>query len=153
MAPQCIAVMAILVGIASATWVPLWSDEFDDPQVNTSLWNIYDNVSEGSNQIELYTADNVFIEADESGRNCLVLQTKLDNVSWQGHHYNVTSGRVDTALKANVTAPARVVVSARLQQDALAAGIHTAHWLLGYSCWPMGGELDIMECQSPVRCF
>ena len=136
-----------------AAWTLLWSDDFDGPSVNTSLWNVYANVSEGSNQIELYTATNVVIEHDpRTGNGWLVLQTQQQNVSWEGHKYNVTSGRVDTSNKANVTAPARVVVSARLQPDSLSSGIHTAHWLLGYACWPLGGEIDIMECQSPVRC-
>ena len=65
--------------------------------------------------------------------------------------YNVTSGRVDTFQKANVTL-GRVEVSARLQNDA-ASGIHTAHWLLGYGCWPQTAEIDIMECQSPHNVY
>lgn len=77
----------------------------------------------------------------------LVLRTRLQNVTWEGISFNVTSGRVDTALKANITF-GRVEVSAQLQNDA-ASGIHTAHWLLGYGCWPQTAEVDIMECQSP----
>ena len=65
--------------------------------------------------------------------------------------YNVTSGRVDTFQKANITL-GRVEVSARLQNDA-ASGIHTAHWLLGYGCWPQTAEIDIMECQSPHNVY
>ena len=129
-------------------WVLEWSDDFTGPAVNTSLWNVYANVSEGSppswNQIELYTADNVFIED-----GALVLRTRPQNVSVGGRSFNVTSGRVDTKGLANVTAPFRLEVSARLQDDARASGIHTAHWLLGYACWPRGAELDIMEMQSP----
>ena len=144
-----LAILLVFAPPSTSTWIPLWSDEFDGPFVNQSLWNVYANVSEGSNQIELYTADNVFIETS-GGNGWLVLQTREENITWDNHTYNVTSGRVDTALKANVTAPARIVVSARLQQDALSSGIHTAHWLLGYACWPVCGEIDIMECQSPV---
>ena len=62
--------------------------------------------------------------------------------------FNVTSGRVDTANKRNITF-GRVEVTAKLQDDATASGIHTAAWLLGYDCWPRGGEIDIQECQSP----
>jgi beta-glucanase (GH16 family) len=91
---------------------------------------------------ELYTPDNVVVE-----NGALVLRTQLQNVTWEGIPFNVTSGRVDTALKANVTY-GRVEVSAQLQNDA-ASGIHTAHWLLGYGCWPQTAEIDIMECQSP----
>lgn len=31
--------------------------------------------------------------------------------------------------------------------------MHTAHWLLGYDCWPRGGEIDIMEMQSPGNLY
>ena len=127
-------------------WQLSWEDTFDGPSVNESNWNIYANVSEGRppswNQIELYTADNVFVRDGK-----LVLRTRPQDVTWEGVHYNVTSGRVDTAHKRNITY-GRVEVTAQLQNDA-ASGLHTAHWLLGYGCWPETGEIDIMECQSP----
>ena len=133
---------------ANARWVVDWDDDFDAPTINASLWNVYANVSEGSpptwNQIELYTADNMYLEA-----GALVLRTRPQNVTFGGREYNVTSGRVDTMGLGNVTAPFRFEVSARLQDDARASGVHTAHWLLGYACWPVGGELDLMEMQSP----
>jgi len=133
-----------------ARWSLLWSDEFEEPQINQSIWTVYDNVPEGHpptwNQIELYTADNVFIES-----GALVLRTRPENVTFQGYTYNVTSGRVDTLNKRNVTF-GRVEVSATLQNDE-ASGLHTAHWLLGYDCWPRGGEIDIMECQSPHNAY
>ena len=68
-----------------------------------------------------------------------------------GRTFNVTSGRVDTSFKRNVTF-GRVEVTARLQNDA-ASGLHTAHWLLGYACWPVGNEIDIMEMQSPHNAY
>lgn len=130
---------------APGAWTLAWADEFDGPGVNTSIWTVSSNVSEGSNQIELYTADNVFIRG-----GALVLRTRPQNVTVAGRRFNVTSGRVDTAHRRNVSfaAPARVEVRARLQNDA-AFGVHSAHWLLGYDCWPRGGEIDVMECQSP----
>ena len=144
--------LLLLVAPASARWVFQWGDEFDAPTVNTSLWNVYANVSEGtpptSNQIELYTADNVYVES-----GALVLRTRPQNVSYAGYDYNVTSGRVDTLGLANVTAPFRFEVSARLQNDAHASGVHTAHWLLGEQCWPRGGEIDLMEMQSPGNAY
>jgi beta-glucanase (GH16 family) len=141
---------------SSASYRLLWEDTFDGPEVNSSNWNILSNVSEGRppswNQIELYTADNVFTARSAlDGRSVLVLRTRPHNVSWQGVDYNITSGRVDTALKRNMTF-GRLEVSARLQNDA-ANGIHTAHWLLGYDCWPRGGEVDLMECQSPHNAY
>lgn len=145
-----LALVTLLLSCASSTWVPVWEDHFDGPGVNETNWNIYSNVSEGRppewNQIELYTADNVFVDG-----GALVLRTRPQNVTANGIHYNVTSGRVDTAFKRNITF-GRVEVSAQLQNDA-ASGIHTAHWLLGYDCWPRGGEIDIMECQSPHNAY
>lgn len=144
-AALCAALLAAATAANAPGWVLAWGDEFDEPAVNQSTWNVYANVSEGSNQIELYTADNVFVR-DGS----LVLRTRPQNVTIGHRRYNVTSGRVDTALKRNVSlsARARVEVRARLQNDA-AFGVHSAHWLIGYECWPRGSEIDIMECQSP----
>ena len=139
---------------SSGAWELVWSDEFNGNTVNESLWNILNNTSEGnpstSNQIELYTRNNVFLD----GSGHLVLRTKRENVTVQGIEFNITSGRVDSSLKANVSfaAGGRLEVSARLQNDA-AYGLHTAHWLVGYDCWPKGGEIDIMECQSPHNAY
>lgn len=91
----------------------------------------------------------MFIDAAEGA---LVLRTKLANVSVPGYTFNVTSGRVDSAGKVNVTF-GRVEVRAKLQNDAAASGVHTAHWLLGYACWPVSGEIDIMEQQSPGNLY
>lgn len=143
-------VLLSLCAHVSARWVLAWGDEFSTPFINSSLWNVLNNTPEGRppswNQIELYTADNVFIDS-----GALVLRTRLENVTFDGIPYNVTSGRVDTSFKANVTY-GRVEVSAKLQND-VASGIHTAHWLLGYDCWPQSAEVDIMECQSPHNVY
>ena len=146
-----VLLMAILCSASCrSAWQLAWEDEFDEPQLNASIWNVVSNVSEGSNQIELYTADNVYLTT-VGGRGALALRTQPQNVVFDGHEYNVTSGRVDTSYKQNITF-GRVEVTARLQNDA-ASGIHTAHWLLGYPCWPRGGEIDIMECQSPHNAY
>jgi len=142
-------ILLLAAQACGGAWVLDWSDEFDEPTVNASLWNIATNMSEGAppawNQIELYTADNVYIED-----GALVLRTRPEDVTFGGIHYNVTSGRIDSKFLGNVTPPFRFEVSARLQDDALASGVHTAHWLLGYNaCWPVCGEIDVMEMQSP----
>jgi beta-glucanase (GH16 family) len=98
----------------------------------------------------LYTADNV-ATAVVDGRSALVLTTRLQHVEWDGILFNVTSGRVDTQNKVNVSF-GRVEVCARLQNDAV-SGLHTAHWMVGYDCWPVGAEIDIMECQSPRNIY
>jgi beta-glucanase (GH16 family) len=136
---------AAAAAAAAGSWVVVWEDDFTGDAVNTSSWNVYDDVYEGVNQIELYTPDNVWV-ADGN----LVIRTHPANVTIGSRTYNVTSGRVDTAGKINVTY-GRVEVRAALQSPA-AIGIHTAHWLLGYEtaerpCWPQIGEIDIMEME------
>lgn len=127
-------------------WSLVWEDTFEGTEVNESNWNILSNVSEGKpptwNQIELYTADNVFVR-----NGSLVLRTRPQNLTFEGVSYNVSSGRVDSSFKRNMTF-GRLEVRAQLQNDA-AFGLHTAHWLLGYGCWPKFSEIDLMECQSP----
>ena len=135
----------------SGSWRLVWEDDFDAGAVNASNWEVLEGVAEGSNQIELYRAVNVFTAALADGRHALVLRTALDNVTLDGVHYNVSSGRVDSSFRRNVTF-GRVEVVARLQNDA-ASGVHTAHWLLGYDCWPVAAEIDIMECQSPHNAY
>lgn len=146
------AALRLAAAAGSGSWVLRWHDEFDGPAVNQSNWNIINNTSEcgmpgcTGNQIELYDADNVFIEG-----GALVLRTRLQQVVTPGFTFNVTSGRVDTMHKVNVTY-GRVEVSAKLQHDE-AFGIHTAHWMIGYECWPVGAEIDIMEMQSPGNIY
>lgn len=149
--PSCLALALVACHVlVAAEWVVVWEDDFNGPTVNASNWNILNNTAMGRppswNQVELYTADNVQTVTVD-GRSALLLTTRPDNVTWDGVQYNITSGRVDTGYKMNVTF-GRVEVNARLQNDA-AARIHTAHWMLGYGCWPACGEIDIMECQSP----
>ena len=143
-----IVLLFVLGGLTTAEgrWSLVWEDTFDSPTINESNWNVLSNVSEGKpptwNQIELYTSANVFVR-----NGSLVLRTRPQNVTFEGVHFNVTSGRVDTSFKRNVTF-GRLEVTAQLQNDA-AIGLHTAHWLLGYGCWPQTAEIDLMECQSP----
>lgn len=151
--PALVLLAAATASIAAPQWELVWSDDFSGPTVNASIWNVASNVSEGKpptwNQIELYTAPNVFTRDGH-----LILRTRRENVTFDGVSYNITSGRVDSSFLRNVSfaAPGRVEVSARLQNDA-ASGIHTAHWLLGYGCWPNASEVDIMECQSPRNVY
>lgn len=140
---------ALLLCLCSSVWQLDWEDSFDGP-LNASNWNVVIQAESG-NQIEVYTADNVYTTVVD-GVSALVLRTHLANVTIDGKTFNVTSGRVDTSFKRNMTRGTRLEVRARLQNDA-AYGIHTAHWLLGYGCWPLHNEIDVMECQSPGNLY
>lgn len=138
--PMRLACTCLCVAGVRAAWQLVWSDEFDGDAVNTTNWNVYNDTYEGSNQIELYTADNVMVSQGN-----LILRTRPENVTIDGVTYNITSGRVDSKGKVNITY-GRIETRAVLQNPA-AIGIHTAHWMLGAEqpCWPPCGELDIME--------
>lgn len=131
------------VAAAGGSWQLIFSDDFDGP-LNTTVWNVYNATSEGSNQVEIYMADNVAVE-DGS----LVLTMAQQQVTINATTYNFTSGRVDTARKLDFTY-GRVEVTAKLQ-SAEAYGVHSAAWLLGYACWPEGGEIDIQEHEVERR--
>jgi hypothetical protein len=68
-------------GGAGAGWRLVWEDEFDGPALNASNWNVVES-GEGGNQIELYTADNVFLTTTADGRSALALRTRPQDVEW-----------------------------------------------------------------------
>ena len=151
MSPLRVCAIAALFSAVSSSWVLSWQDDFEGPTLDLTSWNVISS-AEGGNQIEYYSPENVFISTVDTV-HALTLRTRPENVTVNKQHFNVTSGRVDTSFKRNVTAGSRVEVVARLQNDA-ASGIHTAHWLLGYGCWPsQAREIDIMECQSPGNAY
>ncbi len=135
--------LALLLLHAGA-WQLRWADEFDGTSLNTSLWTAAVNDSEAPpawNQVECYTASNVAVRD-----GALFLTARLENTTCgrRGGAYNVTSGKVTTRAKANVTFPMRIEVRARLQ-NGWAYGLHSAAWLVGYECDPMTSEIDVFE--------
>lgn len=133
----------LFVGNCSA-WQLKWSDEFDGNALNSSLWTAAANWSETPprwNQIECYTPENVAVSG-----GALLLTARLENTTCAraGMTYNVTSGKVDSRLKANATFPMRIEVRSRLQ-NGWAYGLHSAAWLVGYECDPTTSEIDVYE--------
>jgi beta-glucanase (GH16 family) len=144
---------AVLIACALATsalageWVVTWQDDFDGPFINTTTWNVANNFTHGDQEWQLYLEDEVYIENSN-----LVLRTRAREAMYGSKQYNFTSGWVDT--KDNWSQQGgRFEVHAKLPNPD-ASCVWPAHWLLPSPaplCWPIGGELDIMEMVGSVR--
>jgi hypothetical protein len=141
-----LTILVVSVAASGASWTLRWADEFDGSTLNTSLWTAAVNDCEEPpkwNQIECYTPSNVAV-----ANGSLWLTARLENTTCGkpagSYVYNVTSGKVVSMHKANVTFPARIVIRARLQ-NAWAVGLHSAGWSVGYACDPVTSEIDVYE--------
>ena len=141
-------------------WTLSWSDEFEGPAgapPNASTWNVYANATHGDLEQQLYVASAAKLD----GNGHLVLATARvpsggpPVIGPDGkRRYSFTSGWVDTEAKVEL-ALGRWEIRARLPNPE-ARGIWPAHWLMprytqgGWNCWPVGGEIDIMEATGGV---
>jgi len=122
-------------------WQLVWSDEFDQPNIDLSKWS-YDigvgNWGWGNNEAQYYTSNsnNSFIE---NGK--LVIKANNNNFGTQ----NYTSARLKTKNKGDWTY-GKFVIRAKLPAG---RGTWPAIWMLPtsniYGGWPYSGEIDIME--------
>jgi beta-glucanase (GH16 family) len=146
--------------LASASWMLVWSDEFNGAAgtgVSPSNW-LYDIGTRyecsncpynwGTGEVETMTNSTANVYQDGAGH--LAIQPIRDgNGSW-------TSGRIETQ-RTDFAAPAggMLAVEASIQQPdvsgSAAAGYWPAFWMLGapfrgiYTNWPGIGEIDVME--------
>eukprot|EP00039_Didymoeca_costata_P014150 m.225519 g.225519 ORF g.225519 m.225519 type:complete len:264 (-) comp15957_c4_seq15:1095-1886(-) len=136
----------VFIQKVGATWKLTWSDEFDGGVINTSNWQVYDNQTHGPKELELYTKDEVYVQDGK-----LILRTQLRQRMYGTKQYNYTSGWVQSEHLFSQQF-GRFDVSAHLP-DWHCPGIWPAHWLMPEPetskppdvCWPVGGEIDIME--------
>jgi beta-glucanase (GH16 family) len=131
---------------ARAAWAPVYYDDFSSPTLNPALWTVRDNMTHGSQEWQLYLADEVYLEG-----GALVIRTRSRNASYGARQYHFTSGWVDTrgsALGENTYG----MFSARIQLPLAAVGVWPAYWLVDDNnhCWPRGGEIDILEAVGSV---
>eukprot|EP01116_Phalansterium_solitarium_P019906 TRINITY_DN5726_c0_g1_i1.p1 TRINITY_DN5726_c0_g1~~TRINITY_DN5726_c0_g1_i1.p1 ORF type:complete len:220 (+),score=47.27 TRINITY_DN5726_c0_g1_i1:26-685(+) len=120
-------------------WTIVWQDDFDGPAgstPNSAYWTPREMPGlSGNKELEYYASDHVYLD----GKSHLVL--KSEPLAQMG--YNYTSGWVDSQQKWNSTF-GKWEIRAQLPTG---QGIWPAHWLMPDwgICWPMGGEIDIME--------
>lgn len=124
-------------GAELASWVLVWSDEFDGTSVNTANWNFETGAGGwGNNEQQYYRSQNATV----SGGN-LVITAKRER--YRGSNY--TSARMTTQNKRSFTYGK---MEARIKLP-LGQGLWPAFWTLGSNFssvgWPRCGEIDIME--------
>ena len=124
-------------GAALASWVLVWSDEFNGTSVNTTNWNFETGAGGwGNNEQQYYRSQNATV----SNGN-LVITAKRE--SFGGANY--TSARMTTQNKRTFTYGK---MEARIKLP-LGQGLWPAFWMLGSDIgkvgWPDCGEIDIME--------
>ena len=114
----------------------VWSDEFNEPTINSSIWNF----ERGQ------TNDNVHYYTDRSD-NAQIVDGKLHIIalseSYEGYSY--TSAQLTTKQTLNWKYGR---VEARIKLPGT-SGFVPAFWMMPaddiYGWWPLSGEIDIME--------
>jgi len=119
----------------------LWSDEFDNNYLDTSIW-IYESGDRwANNEIQAYTEDtsNSFI------RNSNLIIRALKTPSHVKTNREYTSARLITMGNMSLV-NGRIDVKARMP---FGQGIWPAIWMLPtenkHGSWPFSGEIDILE--------
>lgn len=121
----------------TSTYKLVWSDEFNEASVNTSVWNFETGGNGwGNHEQEYYQANNATIENGN-----LVITAKKENVGSNGY----TSSRMTTQGKKEFLYGK---IEARIKLP-VGQGFWPAFWMLGSNInttgWPACGETDIME--------
>ncbi|MFG6466486.1 glycoside hydrolase family 16 protein [Roseateles sp. BYS87W] len=127
----------------------LWSEEFNGPSLDGSVWNTYNGngcqiglCGYGNQELEYYHPNNLSVVnvPFEPGTRALAITAKRETI---GSNL-FTSGKVDTAGKVQVKYG---MVEIRMATPKVGVGLWPAAWLLGTSLqpWPRKGEIDIME--------
>jgi beta-glucanase (GH16 family) len=131
----------------AGNWVLTFEDDFDGTALNTSSWTVADRdptKSQYDGHDAVYLAENI-----EVANGSLVISTAWAPQTLNGVAYNFSSGWVDTQGKRNQTR-GRWEASMRMPAGGNGVGdgptgAWPAWWLLPGSCWPIGGEVDIIE--------
>lgn len=139
-----------------AGWKITFEDDFEGTSLDPASWVAVDNVTHGNTEKQLYLRDNVHVV-----NGSLVLRTRKQEAWHKGRPYNYTSGWVESK-GLRFQAHGRFEVRAKLPSAASGHDgdwpiLWPAHWLMPEPsrsvppnvCWPVGGEIDIMEAFHP----
>jgi beta-glucanase (GH16 family) len=122
----------------------MWEDNFDKPTLDETQWTI-ETQSGYNSELQCYRRENITIEKDVSGVNCLVINAKKENYGG----YVATSGRLVTRGKVSCKYGK---IEARIKFPHTGNGLWPAFWLLGEDYPSVGsprcGEMDICELGS-----
>jgi beta-glucanase (GH16 family) len=132
--PLAASFLTLAGSAAAAGWKFEWSDEFEGPNVDATVWG-YENGHVRNQELQYYTnrQENSRIE---DGR--LLIQARRDN--WNGHEYTSASRRTSGRKSFRY---GRFEMRARID---IRPGSWPAWWWLPNSGgWPKGGEIDMME--------
>ena len=147
---------------ADGTWELTFVDDFNGDSLNRSLWRVRHNESHCCPQeLQLYTDDAVVVEDGDLVLRTRRLATPVSDK--HGHRFNFTSGWVDTE-GTWAQEEGRFAVRAKLPFYTNVSALWPAHWLMPdpqacrrkhgdraeeMCCWPVAGEIDIMEQITP----
>lgn len=153
--------LAVVANSRAENWQLIFEDQFDGPAgaaPNASYWTLAGqhtgiDPTHGASEQQLYTPERVKLD----GAGHCVIETRRERRwypggSQQPRWYNFTSGMMQSTGKVNATY-GKWAVRARLP-DPKIIGIWPAHWMIPepspWNCWPVGGEIDIMEMNGGV---
>jgi len=126
-------------GGGDQTYSLVWSDEFNEIEIDESKWNFEignGNWGWGNGEYQYYREENAFIEDGK-----LIIEALNENYGG----FNYTSSRMQTRNKADFLY-GKVVASIKVPE---AGGTWPAFWMMPtssvYGGWPNSGEIDIME--------
>jgi beta-glucanase (GH16 family) len=116
-------------------WKFSWSNEFNGPAIDTSVWGYETGYSIRNQELENYTTRP---ENSRTDNGNLLIQALRDNVS--GHEYSSASRRT-----VNRKSWLYGKFEMRAQIDVRQGSWPAWWWLPNTRGWPKGGEIDMME--------
>jgi len=146
---------SIVSTVPAATWVQVWSDEFDGAagaRIDSTKWS-YETADGcqqgicgwGNSEKEYYTDASENVALNGQGQLMIVARRAPAGLTCSYGPCLYTSGRITTRGKM-LAAPGRVEARIKLPTG---QGLWPAFWMLGHTSplvrWPDCGELDIME--------